>query len=53
LNAPAQLNLEADGYCAQKWFDEDGRTQCVTVWKCLIADLNAVSHTTELLVQRH
>jgi hypothetical protein len=52
LNGSARLNLEAAGYYAGKWFEEADREAVLERLNPLIEDLEAVSHATELAVQR-
>jgi hypothetical protein len=52
LNALARLNLEAAGYYAGKWFEEADREAVFERLNRLIEHLEAVSHATELAVQR-
>jgi hypothetical protein len=52
LNSSARLNLEATGYYAGKWFEEADRDAVFERLEPLIDDLEAVSHATELAVQR-
>ena len=52
LNSSAQLNLKAAGYYAGRWFEAEDRNVVFERLEPLIDDLEAVSHATELAVQR-
>jgi len=52
LNSSARLNLEAAGYYAGRWFEAADRDAVFERLEPLIDDLEAVSHATELAVQR-
>lgn len=52
LNASAEVSLGAAGHYANKWFEDEDRTAVFDRLGLLIDDLRAVSHATELAVQR-